>query len=135
MKGKVLGLLALVGAGIYAVTRKSDDGGGGGGGGGGDDGTIVLTYDEIKEGPEQILDVTTDDVLVVELPGLVEQWSLEVSGGGGQALDDIMGITRAGERGVVVYRFTIEEADAWAGRIVFKLNGTPDADLQLRYSP
>jgi hypothetical protein len=93
----------------------------------------MFTYDDLKEGTEKIVEVETGDIVAVELPGLAEQWSIEISGGGGQHLDDIMGIKSAASKGAVVYRITLKEADPWAGRVVFELNGTPEVDFQLRY--
>jgi hypothetical protein len=120
-------LLVLGAIGIYAFTRKKK----------GPAGPKIFTF--TMEGlldKEPSISVRSGDTIKVILPGLREQWTLDIVGGGGLTLDKMFALEVIGERGVVTYTLMVVGEDMpWNSLITFNLNQQPYVKLAVSYVP
>jgi hypothetical protein len=88
---------------------------------------------EDLQGAEKTAVVKAGDRILIKLPGLVENYSLEITGPT-RPLDDIMTIEQIGQQGIVIYDFGILDwAEPWKARINILGNKQPFVDFHIDY--
>lgn len=121
-------ILVLAGIGIFAFTRKKRDKVAG-------PKTFVFTMDELLE-KERSIATHSGDSIIVELPGMSEQWTLDIVGGGGLTLDKMFALDVKAERGLVTYTLMVVGTDVpWDSLVTFNINQEPYVKLAVTYVP
>jgi len=88
---------------------------------------------EDLEGSEKVATVKAGDRILLKLPGLVENYGLEITGIG-KPLDDVMTLEKIGQQGTVIYDFQfLESAEPWKGRVTIMGNKQPMVDFNIDF--
>ena len=102
-------LLILGGLAFAAFTAKKK----------GDKGPKTITWVlEDLQGAERNAVVRGGDTILVKLPGVVENYSLDISSSASGELEDFLNIEKIGPQGAVIYKFGIRDVPApWLGTV------------------